>query len=596
MPVTTPPCDVPNVVQESSHSRVLSLWLNRDIVSSLQTITALYGETIKVPCNPGGAKPANHMFTKWKYDIPGSTPGNLLVKQANIDEVTIQATGIYKDRVSMGNDSSLLISRATLEDQKVFTCMEVGPADIKEYSTNVLVYKKPSAPQIKDKVKELENGKLTAVGECITQDANPPANITWSKNGNPLTDDGKLTVITTVLKKDPATGLTTTSSKLQYTAMKEDVDSTFTCSVHHQLGPDQVSAPETFSIIYPTEMVDLQVINKGLIKEGDNVTLKCKADGNPPPTSFNFHLKAMTVENSDTYTLIGVNRNSTGEYKCSLVNNDKMVDSESIIVHYLDLTLNPSGKIIKNFGEGLVAQVQKNASAEVKISWTKDNNKLDKQPEFDQLKYSDSGIYECVASMEGITEKRSFQLAVEGKPMIKKLDKKRGQEGKHKVLICEVEGSPKPTVQWSVNGTYEESPYIDGRVTYKIIVVPTENLTVTCVASNKLGEDTKAIVVSSRRIQTLSVTFAGTSDEEGDQAQLIVGVVVGLILAAVMVGIVYWIYQKKSKQGEQETGGEQPQARSLGSAAPALRGEGSNRSNEMPFLIGLAVRHQTRRI
>lgn len=41
----------------------------------------------------------------------------------------------------------------------------------------------------------------------------------------------------------------------------------------------------------PTEKVSLQVESRGFVKEGDNVTMKCQADGNPPPTSFNFYIK-----------------------------------------------------------------------------------------------------------------------------------------------------------------------------------------------------------------------------------------------------------------------------------------------------------------
>ncbi len=37
--------------------------------------------------------------------------------------------------------------------------------------------------------------------------------------------------------------------------------------------------------------MSLQVVSQSPIKEGDNVTLKCQADGNPPPTSFNFNIK-----------------------------------------------------------------------------------------------------------------------------------------------------------------------------------------------------------------------------------------------------------------------------------------------------------------
>lgn len=40
-----------------------------------------------------------------------------------------------------------------------------------------------------------------------------------------------------------------------------------------------------------TENIALQVIAQEPLVEGDNVTLKCVADGNPAPTSFNFHLK-----------------------------------------------------------------------------------------------------------------------------------------------------------------------------------------------------------------------------------------------------------------------------------------------------------------
>ncbi|XP_050976899.1 CD166 antigen homolog A isoform X1 [Labeo rohita] len=522
--------------------------------SCVQTVIGLYGETIEVPCNNGNNKPDGLIFTKWKYVKDDGSPGDLLVKQALKDEATVSATDGYKSRVSIAANSSLMITQGSLADQRVFTCMVVSLTNLDEYSVEVKVYKKPSAPVIKNKAKELENGKLTQLGECVVENANPPADLIWMKNNQPLVDDGKTIIITSTITKEPGTGLSSTSSSLQYTARKEDVESKFTCTAKHVTGPDQLSAPETFPIHYPTEKVNLQVVSQSPIREGDDVTLKCQADGNPPPTSFNFNIKGkkVTVTDKDVYTLTSVTRADSGVYKCSLLDNAAMESTQNVTVSFLDVSLTPTGKVLKKHGENLVVALDKNASAEAKVTWTKDNRKLDKQPDFSTVTYSDAGLYVCEVSIEGIKRSLSFELTVEGHPKITSLTKHRSSDSKHKVLMCEAEGSPKPEVQWNVNGTNDETSYVNGKATYKLTVVPSKNLTVSCQVTNKLGTDTREISVFSLFEED---TKKPEKNEDGaEQAKVIVGVVVGLLLAAALVGLIYWLYIKKTRQGSWKTG------------------------------------------
>lgn len=49
------------------------------------------------------------------------------------------------------------------------------------------------------------------------------------------------------------------------------------------------------------------------------------------------------------------------------------------------------------------------------------------------------------------------------------------------------------------NFQLDESPFVNGKITHKIAVVPTANLTVSCTVSNDFGMDTKIINVSSRK-------------------------------------------------------------------------------------------------
>ncbi|KTF91871.1 hypothetical protein cypCar_00023727 [Cyprinus carpio] len=98
----------------------------------------------------------------------------------------------------------------------------------------------------------------------------------------------------------------------------------------------------------------------------------------------------------------------------------------------------------------------------------------------------------------------------------------------------------------------DEMSYVNGKATYKLTVVPSKNLTVSCLVTNKLGEDTKEISVFSLFEED---TSKPEKNEDGaEQAKVIVGIVVGLLVVAALVGLTYWIYIKKTRQGSWKTG------------------------------------------
>ncbi|XP_030603025.1 CD166 antigen homolog [Archocentrus centrarchus] len=514
-------------------------------VKGTASLTALYGETIVLPCNGGAPVPNGLMFIKWKYEKDDGSPGDLLIKQTRSDQATVQATDDYARRVSINEKFSLLITQASLKDQRTFTCMVVSIDSLMEYPVSVVVYKKPSSVQIMDKNEVLQKDKLTTVGTCVVADANPAATVTWSKNGQPLEDNQKSVVISSSLKLDPGTGLSTTSSTLQYAATKQDAGAVFACVSTHKLINNQ-SALGPSSVHYPSENISLQILSQGPIIEGDNVTLKCRADGNPPPSSFFFYIKGTKtrVENSDNYTVTAISREAAGEYKCSLVDNEKMEASENIVVSYLDLSLSPSGKVVKSVGETLSVNMETSSSGDAKVLWMKDGKTVSR-PEFSNLTFADAGDYSCEVSMSGLTRRQSFQLVVEGAPVITSLTAHHDADGKHQVLICEAEGVPKPSVQWSINGTHEKSSYTNGRAIHKITVTPKGNMTVTCNAINTLGRADRTINISSVFKEEME---GRESSEDQVQIRVIVGVVAGLMIAGIITaGLIYCLYMKKRR-------------------------------------------------
>ncbi|XP_017297481.1 CD166 antigen homolog [Kryptolebias marmoratus] len=501
-------------------------------VLETRSVTALFGETIEIPCNGGNPPPEDLMFVKWTYKRDDDTIGSLVIKQSDNDEATIQATDDYAQRISISETFSLLISQASLKDQKIFTCKLTSTLDSKEYSSSVIVIKVPSSVEIFDKSDVLQKDKLTIVGTCVASDSNPPVEMSWKKSGNLLVSDGKAVVITPSLKLNPASGLSTTSSTLQYAAAKEDVDAVFTCTATHNLTTKEIVL-KPFPIHYPSEKASLQIMSEEPIVEGDNVTLRCHGDGSPPPSSFFFFLngKRQFVENSDSYTLTFIRRDATGEYKCFLADDENIMDSKDIIVNYIDLTVNLTGKTVKKVGDHLSVKTEISTSGNFSVTWTK-NGKTVKEPDFTNLIYADAGVYICKVSMARLTEKQGFELVVEGKPVITNLSKH--STDKHQVLTCEAEAVPEPRFKWSIEGIHEEQlNSSNNKIIHKITIDPKTNLTISCTVTNSHGEDVRNIVV-----------YPGNSL---NHTYLIVGVVVGtIVLAVVFLGICLW---RKSRRG-----------------------------------------------
>ncbi|XP_044297392.1 CD166 antigen isoform X2 [Varanus komodoensis] len=525
----------------------------------LYTVNTVYGDTIVLPCHL--EVPNDLMFGKWKYEIANKASTFIAFRSATKKTVQYDDVPEYKDRLSLSENYTLSISNARIGDEKKFVCMLITENNILEQATIVKVFKQPSQPEITNRAMFLETERLKMLGECITKDGYPQGNLTWFKNGIVLQPVEGAVVINEQTNVAKASGLFTVISSLEYKPMKDDTNAQFTCTVTYfaPTGQETIrSESVVFDIHYPTEKVTIEVLSeRNTIKEGDNITLKCSGNGNPPPQEFLFYIpgESEPIRGSSHYILTDVRRNATGEYKCSLTDGS-LKDSTTITVHYLDLSLSPSGEVIKQIGEALPVSCTISSSRNATVFWLKDNTRMRTSPSFSSLQYQDAGNYICETTLqevEGLKKSQILTLIVQGKPQIK-MSKRTGPDGSHKIIACHVEGFPKPVVQWTMSGgainKTEETRFANGKFISKIEIAPEENVTVTCIAENHLERAVISMNVSAisfREPDEPEEKNGDSRENANDQTKLIVGIVVGLLLAVLVAGVAYGLYMKKSK-------------------------------------------------
>ncbi|NWV54404.1 MUC18 protein, partial [Daphoenositta chrysoptera] len=514
------------------------------------------GGTARIECNFDIPENASYTYIDWFY-LDRSN------RQVRLFHVT--ASGVledktdYKGQLSLGEDKALSISSVTVQDARTFMCqVGAGSYGMGENSTELSVYKVPKTPEIVPNSGgiSVRSNEVPEIARCISRNSFPPPNITWHKNGEQLQPRENQVAMQSTLTRE-SSGLYTVSSTLYAPVTREDRHSRYHCAVHFWLRGQRralESQGVKVKIFYPTEHLKLQVVpSSALVKEGDNVTLVCEADGNPPPVFTFFKkipndwqdLSSLVEPESGVLNLHEVNKSSSGTYRCQSLDLDDMTQREEdvdLVVNYIEgvrVKMEPSSTLRE--GDSVTLSCDAHSPVALDYQWRdgKGRKLADGNQLFlSNLTFETSKTFSCkvmAPSVPGLEQSKQVSVAVEGKPRIVAISSPLYVRQDEVVnLTCKAIAFPPPTVQWSINGTAHE--YVDNQhVASNLTVRVSHDLLqagAMCRVSNRLG-------VSEKHIQL--VDQKSTAESQG---VIIVAIIVAILVVAVLGAVIYFLHKK----------------------------------------------------
>ncbi|KAL2295790.1 hypothetical protein Nmel_017312 [Mimus melanotis] len=442
-------------------------------ISVPSVVEVEFGGTARIECNFNIPENASYTYIDWFYMDQNNRQVRLYHITAS--EVVKDDTD-YKARVSLGPDKALSISAVTMQDARTFMCQVGG--GMGESSTKLSVYKVPSTPEIKPNAGgiSVQSTEIPEIASCKSKNSFPAPNITWHKNGEELHAQDNQVQIQTMVTHE-SSGLYTLSSTLYAFVTREDRASLYHCTLHYSLQGQTRSLESRkvkVNVFYPVETLKLHVMpSSALVKEGDNVTLVCEADGNPQPI-FSFFKKTqlnewqdlsdLTDSNSGILNLHDVNKSSSGTYRCQSLDLDDMSEKEEdvdLVVNYIEgvhVKMEPSSTVRE--GESVKLICGAHSPVGLQYQWRDEKGKKlveGSQLFLSNLTFETSNTFSCkvmAPSVPGLEQSKKVSVAVEGKPRIVAISSPLYVRQDEVVnLTCKAIAFPRPTVHWSINGT-----------------------------------------------------------------------------------------------------------------------------------------------
>uniref|UniRef100_A0A9J8C2D2 B-cell receptor CD22 n=1 Tax=Cyprinus carpio carpio TaxID=630221 RepID=A0A9J8C2D2_CYPCA len=294
-------------------------------------------------------------------------------------------------------NNQLLLQSVRREDAGRYSCAlqehtYISPA----VQLNVTYPPKDSFVEVSPSVEIVEGDSVTL---SCSSDSNPPAEISWFKEGT-FVGSGRIYSISNI---------------------SSNHSGEYKCKSRNKHGQKDSDAV-TLNVTYPPKSISVSINGSGEIAEGDSVTLICSSDSNPP-AEISWFKGGTFVESGRIYSISNISSDHSGEYKCKSRNKHGQKDSDAVTLNVtyppknVSVFINGSAEIVEGDSLTLICSSDSNPPA-LNFSWFKEDqsSSVGSGQSFSALQ---SGRFYCEAhNQHGSQRSDTVTVTVHGRKLL----------------------------------------------------------------------------------------------------------------------------------------------------------------------------------
>uniref|UniRef100_A0A8C5QBV6 Hemicentin 2 n=1 Tax=Leptobrachium leishanense TaxID=445787 RepID=A0A8C5QBV6_9ANUR len=376
--------------------------------------------------------------------------GETLVLQCESDAVPQPSVTWYKNgKLLLGSEGSLtnflfdfcycrLVSQPS--DKGLYTCKVTNVAGEVELTFTVIIQIPTSITNPKNETIQLTIGN-SVVLSCDVE-GSPAPKVTWLKDGESL-------------ERAVEFGVIARGSRLQISRIQSSHAGQYVCVAQNPLS----EARKHFLLVVAPRIIGSEIPSERNIRKNQEVTLECKADGNPSPQikwlkdgrplDLNPLANIQISRDGSVLQLKSVQDSNTGRYTC-LARNAAGEDSKIFVLNILVPPVFESGSNVSETlssvpGGQVTLECHAGGSLPMQLTWLKDGI---------QLSNSHTMILVGVFYM---CDFPSFSVMFDNKglPVVERSESTEevtALKGASVTFTCEAHGTPLPSLSWEKDG------------------------------------------------------------------------------------------------------------------------------------------------
>nr|XP_033772787.1 vascular cell adhesion protein 1 [Geotrypetes seraphini] len=354
---------------------------------------------------------------------------------------------------------------------------------------------------------------------CMAQ-GNPPVRITWRKQS----------AHKNISLLEGNDSITIPSAEFSDSGL-------YVCEVTNSAGSALVH--KEVSVQGEPKIPHLSILPSTTVKEGDNVTVQCFAEGNPA-AKITLRKKSKEGETvlqgaSGIVHIPFAQRQDAGVYECEAENAfGTKTSSASLSVEFgpiIDIFTQPSPEVKE--GDAVIFICNSSGNPAPEVSWKKysasgTSHLISKEATLmlKDVKMGDSGLYECEGINQHGKDRRTVELVVQVPPRetsLTVMPSETVKEGDPVVISCRSVGVPSPHIILSKRVENGDMMLKSEDGIYTIQRVQEEHAgTYKCEATNKFGQHSRTITLNVKVPPRNTIVFVSPSENvtEGDNVTI----------------------------------------------------------------------------